>query len=166
VATLLGATARDVTLYANINRGLTGRTPAAFAAGARAAVDAGFTAIKIAPFDEVDVFGRWGPVMPATRPALDAGLARVAATRAAVGGDVRLMVDCHWRFDEKWAESMIDAVTAECLHWIECPLPEDAAWLPALKRLRTHAQCASRAAKTASAARRSCPFSSTVRTTC
>jgi galactonate dehydratase len=49
------------------------------------------------------------------------------------------MVDCHWRFDEKWAESMIDAVTAECLHWIECPLPEDAAWLPALKRLRARA---------------------------
>ena len=139
VATLLGATARHVALYANINRGLPSRSPAAFAAGARVAVDAGFTAIKIAPFDEVDVFGRRGVVLPATRAGLDAGLARIAATRAAVGGDVRLMVDCHWRFDEKWAERMIDAVTAECLHWIECPLPEDAAWLPALKRLRARA---------------------------
>jgi len=139
VATLLGATERQVALYANINRGLTDRSPAAFATGARAAVDAGFTAVKIAPFDDVDVSGRWGTVLPATRAGLDAGLARIAATRAAVGSEVRLMVDCHWRFDEKCAESVIDAVTALHPHWIECPLPEEAEWLPALKRLRARA---------------------------
>src|SRR6185312_5338739 len=77
--------------------------------------------------------------LPATPSALDAGLARIAATRAAVGSDVRLMVDCHWRFDEKCAETVIDAVAALHPHWIECPLPDDATWLRALKRLRARA---------------------------
>lgn len=143
VATLLGATSQDivrgVALYANINRGLPDRSPQAFAAGARAAVNAGFTAIKIAPFDEVDSHGRWGAVRPATPAGLESGLDRIAVTRAAIGADVTLMVDCHWRFDERWAERVVDAVAFANLHWLECPLPEDAGSLQALKRLRARA---------------------------
>ncbi len=136
VAQLLGPAATDIELYANVNRGLPTREPAAFAQAARVAVAAGFNAVKIAPFDEIDRFGRWGDAIAPTATRLESGLARIAAARAAVGPDVDLMVDCHWRFDEAWAQRVIDACATFKLHWIECPIPEDDANLPALTRLR------------------------------
>jgi len=136
VAQLLGSAAAEIELYANVNRGLPTREPAAFAHAVRVAVEAGFNAVKIAPFDEIDMFGRWGDAIAPTAQRLESGLARIAAARAAVGPDVDLMVDCHWRFDEAWAQRVIDACAAFKLHWIECPIPEDDANLPALKRLR------------------------------
>lgn len=102
----------------------------------RVAVDAGFNAVKIAPFDEIDMFGRWGDAIAPTAQRLESGLARIAAARAAIGPDVEVMVDCHWRFDEAWAQRVIDACAAFKLYWIECPIPEDDANLPALQRLR------------------------------
>jgi len=141
VARLLGASRSEIELYANVNRGLPTREPVAFAHAARSAVAAGFRAVKIAPFDEIDTFGRWGSPIAPTLQRLEPGLARIAATRAAVGPEVDLMVDCHWRFDEAWAQRVIDACAAFKLYWVECPIPEDDANLPALKRLRarTHA---------------------------
>ncbi|MEO6566270.1 MAG: mandelate racemase/muconate lactonizing enzyme family protein [Casimicrobiaceae bacterium] len=136
VAQLLGASAHAIELYANVNRGLPTRDPAAFAQAARGAVEAGFNAVKIAPFDEIDMFGRWGDAIAPTAKRLESGLARIAAARAAVGPDVELMVDCHWRFDEASAQRVIDACAAFKLYWIECPIPEERANLPALKRLR------------------------------
>jgi galactonate dehydratase len=49
------------------------------------------------------------------------------------------MVDCHWRFDEATAAHLIEAVAEHALHWIECPLPETNANIPALVRLRNRA---------------------------
>jgi galactonate dehydratase len=58
---LLGGRLRDsVRLYANINRSTDPRTPEGFAAMATRAVTAGFTAVKLAPFDEI-------PQTPVTR---------------------------------------------------------------------------------------------------
>ena len=136
VAQLLGSAANEVELYANVNRGLPTREPAAFAHAVRMAVAAGFRAVKIAPFDEIDTFGRWGLPIAPTAQRLESGLARIAAARAAVGTDVDVMVDCHWRFDEAWAQRVIDSCAAIKLHWVECPIPEGAANLPALRRLR------------------------------
>jgi galactonate dehydratase len=140
VAQLLGASANAVELYANVNRGLPTREPAAFAHAVRVAVDAGFHAVKIAPFDEIDTFGRWGKAIAPSAKRLESGLARIAAARDAVGPEVDVMVDCHWRFDEAWAQRVIDACAVFKLHWIECPIPEDDANLPALKRLRARTQ--------------------------
>ena len=139
VAQLLGSATHAIELYANVNRGLPTRDPAAFAHAVRVAVEAGFNAVKIAPFDEIDLFGRWGDAIAPTAQRLETGLARIAAARAAVGPEVDLMVDCHWRFDEAWAQRVIDACAAFKLHWIECPMPEDDANLPALQRLRARA---------------------------
>jgi galactonate dehydratase len=139
VAQLLGSPTRELELYANVNRGLPTREPAAFAHAVRVAVAAGFRAVKIAPFDEIDMFGRWGlPVAP-TAQRLESGLARIAAARAAVGPAIEVMVDCHWRFDAAWAQRVIDACAAFKLYWVECPIPEDEANLPALQRLRGRA---------------------------
>lgn len=133
VAEALGGTRRtSIPLYANINRRTRDRSPTGFAASARDAIAAGYDAFKIAPFDEVAP-----PDAPRVPGSLDAGLARIAATRAAIGPARDLLVDCHWRFDAAEAEAVIREGEAQRLYWVECPLPETAANLPALKRLRT-----------------------------
>jgi len=133
VDALGGARRESITLYANINRRTVERSPQGFAQSARAARDAGFCAFKMAPFDEVDVAlcKRGGGAA-----AMQAGLARVAAVRAQIGPACRLMVDCHWRFDEATAARLIDAAAEFGVYWIECPLPEIAAHIAALVRLR------------------------------
>lgn len=132
VAQALGGAIRDrIPLYANINRRTRDRSPDGHAASARDALAAGFTAVKIAPFDEV------APPPAARRPgSLANGLARIAATRAAIGPDHQLLVDCHWRFDQAEAEQVLRETAAQDLYWLECPLPETADNLAALRHLR------------------------------
>ena len=137
VASMLGVPRRTtIDLYANINRGTLDRSPDGFAARARDAVESGFRAIKIAPLDDVQ------PDTVASEQGcrlLDAGIARIAAVRAAVGPDVPLMVDCHWRLDEPSASSLLREVEPMSLYWLECPLREDREALAALRRLRSQA---------------------------
>jgi galactonate dehydratase len=134
LAAALGEVRRDaVLLYANINRRTLDRTPAGFAASAREALSAGHLAFKIAPFDEVTPAARRaGETMVAIEP----GLARIRAVREAIGPGLRLMVDCHWRLDEPATLRVIAAAAEAGVHWVECPLPETADMLPALRRLR------------------------------
>src|SRR6185437_5452 len=105
------------------------RSPHGFAASARDALAAGFTAVKIAPFDEVVP----GENRPGT---IDFGLARIAAVRDAVGTGRHLLVDCHWRLTEAQAEVVIRFAAGQAVYWVECPLPETEDNLPALVRLR------------------------------
>ena len=136
LAHILGTRRQQVPVYANINRRTGLRTPEGFAASARTAMAAGYLAFKLAPFDEVSTSvcsqGQ-GP------QAMRAGLARVAAVREAVGPEARVMVDCHWRFDEATARQLNEAAARLGVHWIECPLPEVPANIPALARLRQQA---------------------------
>jgi galactonate dehydratase len=119
---LLGGALRDrVLLYANINRGTNPRTPEGFAAAALRALAQGFSALKLAPFE---------PLMwedghtQANRAAYAEGLARIAAVRAAIGPDVDLMVDAHWRFSPGGAAALIRDVAPFNLFWLECPIAE------------------------------------------
>ena len=136
LAHILGTRRQQVPVYANINRRTGLRTPEGFSASARTAMAAGYLAFKLAPFDEVSTSvcaqGQ-GP------QAMRAGLARVAAVREAVGPEARVMVDCHWRFDETTAHQLNEAAARLGVHWIECPLPEVPANIPALARLRQQA---------------------------
>lgn len=134
VADLLAGVHRNaIALYANINRRTENRAPEGFAQSARDALAAGHVAFKLAPFDEVTLQAcADGRGLQAMQP----GLARIAAVRDAIGAQRRLMVDCHWRFDEACAGELIRACAAFKLHWIECPLPEDMPAIPALVRLR------------------------------
>lgn len=137
VAAMLGAPRRSVVpLYANVNRGTIDRTPAGFAARAREAADAGFGAIKIAPFDDVEPERAR---TPGGRRLVDAGIERVHAVREAIGPARALMVDCHWRLTEAVAGDVLRRLASVKLHWLECPLVEDEASLPALRRLRAKA---------------------------
>ncbi|MBS7700361.1 MULTISPECIES: enolase C-terminal domain-like protein [unclassified Chelatococcus] len=127
-----GELRQEVGLYANVNRGTRDRSPAGFASGASLAKAAGFDAIKIAPFDEVQ------PRAPAAQ-SMKEGLARIAAVRDVLGQDGRLMIDCHWRFDERTAGMMIDACRGFNPYWIECPLPENGSQMAAIAALRRQA---------------------------
>ena len=133
MAEYLGGVQRnEIGLYANINRRTIDRTPEGFAASAADAVEAGYSAFKIAPFDEV---------LPELdrqemRGSTAKGLERVAAVRAQVGTDTRLMIDCHWRFDEQGASEMIHEVASLNPYWVECPITENGQQIPAIARLR------------------------------
>ena len=114
-----GAVRRRVRLYANINRHVRDRTPDGFARAARQAVEQGFTAIKLAPFDELRERDhiRTGP-QAAWRP----GVARVAAVREAIGDQVELAVDCHSRMEVSEAIIVGQALAGYDLFWYEEPV--------------------------------------------
>lgn len=123
VRNLLGGPVRErVRLYANVNRHVVRREPATYAEAAAAAVGEGFTAVKCAPFDDV----HWSRLGDAEgRAALAAGLARVRAIRRAVGPEVELLVDCHWRFDQATFWRVAAELEPERLYWLEDPLGQD-----------------------------------------
>ena len=133
LAQTLGVQRERIPVYANINRRTEQRSPENFATSAEAAMAAGHVAFKLAPFDEVNpgVCAQGDGVR-----AMQGGLARVAKVREAVGPRARLMVDCHWRFDEATANTLNEAAARLGVFWIETPLPELETNIPALVRLR------------------------------
>jgi galactonate dehydratase len=123
---------QSVPAYANINRSVTERSPAGFAAAARRALAAGYRAVKVAPFDGVIAEDA------ATTPIdarIRAGLDRVFAVRDALGAAPALMVDCHWRFDEPRAATLIRDLAPAQPYWVECPISEHPSCFPAIARL-------------------------------
>lgn len=126
---LLGGALRDrIRLYANINRHVRERSPAGFARAAAAAAAEGYTAVKLAPFDELN-----DPVRVRTGPdaAWRKGVERVAAVRAAVGPAIEVAVDCHSRMARAEALIVGQALAEFDLFWYEEPVaftqPEDLA---------------------------------------
>jgi galactonate dehydratase len=120
IHTLFGSSVRDqIRLYANINRHVTDRTPEGFARAALEAVEQGFGAIKIAPFDELRSRDhvRTGPAA-----AWQMGVARVKAVRSAIGPKTELAVDCHRRMDPSEAVIVAEALAEYNLMWYEEPV--------------------------------------------
>ena len=119
---LLGGKLRDeIEVYANINRATNDvRTPEAFAENARGAVEAGFRAIKAAPFDG---FPRLSAPEPEIRKAADLGIACLEAIRRAVGPEVKVLVDCHSRFSPELAIEIARRLEPVNLYWYEEPVP-------------------------------------------
>lgn len=123
VSEMLGGAVRHrLRLYANVNRSLLDdRSPAAFGQAARAAAEDGFDAVKVAPFDGV----LWAPRQDRGEARrIDEGLARVHAVRSAVGSDIDILVDCHFRFRPRTALAVIDGLAEVDPYWIEAPVPE------------------------------------------
>ena len=116
-----GAVRERLRLYANINRHVRGRTPRGFADAAAQAVDEGFGAIKLAPFDELI---RPDHIRTGPNAAWRIGVERVRAVRQAIGDRVELAVDCHGRMDSSEA-LIVAAELADCnLFWYEEPVPD------------------------------------------
>jgi galactonate dehydratase len=117
---LFGGRVRDtLDFYANINRATTRRTPAGFAATARAAVADGFRAVKGAPFDGFPPPGSPASVIDA---AVQNGIDCVVAMREALGTRIELMVDCHSFFDVAMAERVAHTLEPQKLAWYEEPV--------------------------------------------
>jgi len=118
VHVLLGGSCRKrIRLYANINRATTDRTPEGFAQNALAAVEQGFDAVKLAPFDGLD-----SNIDSANDAQL--GIACMHAVRDAIGPGPDLLVDCHSRFSVKGALEVADVLRDLDLFWFEQPVPE------------------------------------------
>jgi len=124
-----------VGMYANINRRTTVRSPMGFVESALLAQRSGYTAFKLAPFDEV----RPNQSQREMREAMTTGLDRIQAVVDAVESGSRVMVDCHWRFNFKGAQDLIKVSEALNLYWIECPIVEELASIPDLVLLRDQA---------------------------
>jgi galactonate dehydratase len=120
---LFGGRIREsVRLYANINRSTDPRTPEGFARMARAAIDAGFGAVKLAPFDAIppglaDADQR--------RPLVDAGVASAEAVREAIGPDRDLLIDAHSRFGVEDGLALAKRLEPLNLFWLEEVTPAE-----------------------------------------
>jgi galactonate dehydratase len=126
-----------VAVYANINRATSDRRPVGFAATALRARSQGFDSFKLAPFDQLlpqDCASETG------RKRIRHGIDCVLAVREALGPDARIMVDCHWRFDEERAIETLRALRPAKLHWLECPIAERQTNWPAMRRIRAAAK--------------------------
>ena len=120
---LLGGRVRDtVPLYANVNRMTKDRVPEGFGESAALACEAGFQAVKAAPFD-----GFPSPEAPSAdiEAATTSGVDAMLAIREAVGENVAVKVDCHSAFDFTRAVSVAERMQPAGLDWYEEPLPID-----------------------------------------
>lgn len=130
---LFGGKLRDrIPLYANINRSADPRTPDGFAAMARRAVEAGFTAVKLAPFDEMPKVPVEGADIAA---GVNKGIACAQAVRDAIGPRRDLLIDAHSRFTLRQGLELLPRMEPLNLYWLEEVTPEeDLADLAAINR--------------------------------
>ncbi len=131
---LFGAPLRDtIRVYGNINRAATDRSPAGFAALARDRAAQGYTAFKLAPFDGV----YWADMGDAeVKKKYQHALDCIFAVRDAAGPDAGVLIDCHWRFDEKSALQLLRDLAPVKLFWAECLTSERAEHHPVLDKVR------------------------------
>jgi galactonate dehydratase len=116
---LFGGKLRDETRnYANINRMTRGdeRTPEGFAHNAQRAVDAGFDAFKLAPFDHM----RAEEADPERyKRDSDLGVRMAEAVRDVVGPERDLLLDAHSRFSLDQARDVGRRLEGLNLFWLE-----------------------------------------------
>jgi len=124
-----GALRTEIRTYANINRSTDPRTPAGFAAMAQRALDAGFDAVKLAPWDDMPHdLSDGAKVEEITHLGID----RAAAVRKTLGPDRELLIDAHSKFDFARGLALLKRVEPLKLFWLEevTPVPD----LPAIRR--------------------------------
>lgn len=114
---LLGGTVHDrIKAYAN-GWYTTERTPDAYAAAARGAVERGYRALKIDPFGA----GR----LELSHEETVRSVALIEAIRDAVGPDVELMVEMHGRFSPATAVRLARELAPFDPAWLEEPVPPE-----------------------------------------
>ena len=130
---LLGGKLRGrVRNYANINRSVTDRTPAGFAAMAERAVAAGFDAIKLAPFDNMPR-GLTDPAEIEKYARL--GIDCAAAVRRVLGPKGDLLIDVHSHFDLRHGLELARRFEPLHLFWLEeVTPPRPLEWLATINR--------------------------------
>lgn len=117
-----GALRTSIRNYANINRSTDPRTPAGFASMAGKAVDAGFDAVKLAPWDDMPAdLSNAAKVGEITQ----LGIERAKAVRAVLGPKKDLLLDAHSKFDLDHGLPLLRRVEPLNLYWLEevTPVP-------------------------------------------
>ena len=115
-----GAIRKEIPVYASFNRVIQDRTPEGFGKFAKKLVAMGNKALKCHPFDGVS----WRTPLAEQKRLVDLGCERFIAMREAVGDDISLGVDAHWRFDLKTALYVAEKLRPYHPFWMETPLPE------------------------------------------
>lgn len=115
-----GAIRKTVPVYASFNRAIRDRTPEGFGLFAGELVAKGNRALKCHPFDGVS----WRTPLGDQKRLVDLGCERFIAMREAVGDDIAIGVDAHWRFDMKTAMYVADKLRPYNPFWLETPIPE------------------------------------------
>lgn len=106
--------------------------PVAWVARAEAAVALGFRKLKF----DLDSFAtaRRTEETGATRGEIAEMAFRACQVRDAVGDDIEVAFDCHWRFDVPTAVRVAEAVEEVRPMWLEDPVPFDLAALAAVQQ--------------------------------
>jgi len=115
-----GAVKKEIPVYAAFNRYITDRTPEGFGKMAVQLVSEGNKAMKCHPFDNVS----WRTPLANQRKWVDEGIARFVAMREAVGDDISIGLDAHWRFDFATAMYVAEKIRPYNPFWLETPIPE------------------------------------------
>ena len=112
---LFGGKLRDtIRNYANINRSTDPRDPAGFAAMAGRAVEFGFDAVKLAPFDRMPREGSASEIAAHTRQGIDC----IRAVRETMG-DRDVLIDAHSNFDLERGLRLLKELEPFGLFWLE-----------------------------------------------
>jgi galactonate dehydratase len=117
VCNLFGGTLRtNIRNYANINRSTDPRTPVGFAEMAERAINAGFDAIKLAPWDDMPRdLSNSAKVEEITQ----LGIERAIAVRKVLGPGRDLLLDAHSKFDLARGLTLAKRVEPLNLFWLE-----------------------------------------------
>jgi galactonate dehydratase len=111
-----GALRRDIRTYANINRTVVDRTPKGFVEVAKRAVDDGFDAVKLAPFDGMPPIAQNAPEV---KRWTDLGVGCAEAVRSAIGPMRDLLIDCHSHFNRELGLLLAERLAPLNLFWLE-----------------------------------------------
>ena len=84
-----------ISIYANFNRSTINRDLEGIKTRLFEVIKDGFNAIKFAPFDEVEPEMSFKEMMKNMQPGLD----RIATIHSNIDRNIKLMIDCHWRFN-------------------------------------------------------------------
>ena len=110
-----GALRTKMRNYANINRATTERSPEGFARMAKAAADAGFDAVKLAPWDDMPRKADSATEEKFTQLGLD----RARAVRDAIGPERDLLLDAHSHFTLEKGLELLKRAEPLKLFWLE-----------------------------------------------
>ena len=118
---LLGGKYRDkVRIYADCHAGETDE-PESWAEKAKSIRDLGYTALKF----DIDTPEHWNADFNRclSNTEISTQAEKVAAVRDAVGDNVDIAIDCHWKYSPRDALKLADALQEYALLWLEDPIP-------------------------------------------
>ena len=105
--------------YATMAAGVGDASPEGLAREAQRCAGAGYSAVKVVPFRDG---GGAAVRLGSAQNRLDAGLARVAAVRQALGPDGDVLIECGFGFDLHTARRVARALEPYDCFWLESPL--------------------------------------------